>query len=102
MFARMMDEYGSIDLDEKGTTSKKEPSECRRNSIVSLDNKDHEKHAEITLMQAEERNIGSVPWKLYLTYLQYAGGLILGPFIIALLILTQGAEGTSKYLSVCS
>lgn len=95
MFSRMIDEYGSIDLDEEGTALKEEPSESKATSTVILDSKDHEKPAETALMQAEERNIGSVPWKLYLTYLEYAGGLILGPFIIVLLILTQGAEGTS-------
>lgn len=48
------------------------------------------------LMQAEERAVDSVPWSVYLDYVRASGSLLVAPFVLALLILSQGANITTS------
>ena len=52
------------------------------------------------LMQAEERAVNSVGWTVYKAYLKASGSILIAPFIIFLLIISQGANiTTSLWLS---
>ncbi|KAF9466027.1 multidrug resistance-associated ABC transporter [Collybia nuda] len=101
MFSQMMDEHRGTESGERSMILKNPPELEKALNVPSLDSKDQEKFADTALMQAEERKTGSVPWMLYLTYLRFAGGLMLGPFIITLLLLTQTAEvGNTLFLGM--
>lgn len=52
------------------------------------------------LMQAEERAVNSVGWTVYKAYLKASGSVLIAPFVILLLIISQGANiTTSLWLS---
>jgi ATP-binding cassette subfamily C (CFTR/MRP) protein 1 len=52
------------------------------------------------LMQAEERAVNSVGWTVYKAYLKASGSVLIAPFVIFLLIISQGANiTTSLWLS---
>lgn len=52
------------------------------------------------LMQQEERAVASVPWKVYGDFIRASGSILNAPFLIFLLILSQGANiMTSLWLS---
>ena len=50
-----------------------------------------------TIMQDEERNVGSVSWKVYREYLLAGNGAILVPALLLSLLLVQGAQVMSSY-----
>ncbi|KAG6863875.1 hypothetical protein C0991_002490, partial [Blastosporella zonata] len=84
-----MDEYGSLERELKdGDRTKVGKTGA---DDVGDSNEDGKK-SDGALMQAEERNTGSVTWKVYGDYLGFAGGLIWAPTILLLLTLTQGAQ----------
>ncbi|KAK8168087.1 ABC multidrug transporter-like protein [Phyllosticta citrichinensis] len=52
------------------------------------------------LMQAEERAVKSVSWGVYAAYFKAGGSILMGPLVVLLLILSQGANiATSLWLS---
>ncbi|GAB7349652.1 hypothetical protein MBLNU459_g0328t1 [Dothideomycetes sp. NU459] len=52
------------------------------------------------LMQAEERAVKSVSFKIYKAYIEASGSLLMAPLIIGVLVLSQGANiATSLWLS---
>ena len=52
------------------------------------------------LMQEEERAVKSVSWDVWLAYVRAGGGLWVGPFVVLLLVLSQGSNiATSLWLS---
>ncbi|KAI4143311.1 MAG: hypothetical protein L6R39_004621 [Caloplaca ligustica] len=52
------------------------------------------------LMQQEERAVRSVSWRVYDAYIRASGSILNGPFVVFLLILSQGANiATSLWLS---
>ncbi|KAK7542528.1 ABC multidrug transporter-like protein [Phyllosticta citribraziliensis] len=52
------------------------------------------------LMQAEERAVKSVSWGVYAAYFKAGGSILMGPLVVFLLILSQGANiATSLWLS---
>jgi ATP-binding cassette subfamily C (CFTR/MRP) protein 1 len=52
------------------------------------------------LMQAEERAVNGVGWVVYKAYLRASGSVLIAPFVIFLLIISQGANiTTSLWLS---
>ncbi|KAG6916302.1 hypothetical protein DXG01_007459 [Tephrocybe rancida] len=89
LFSRLMDEYGNLDQDsdDDNDTTK----ETKAGAQDAADDQDGKK-PDATLMQAEERNTGSVEWKVYGNYLRYAGGIVWAPIIILLLALSQGSQ----------
>ena len=50
-----------------------------------------------TIMQEEERNVGTVTWKVYKTYLAAGGGYILISSLLLSLLLLQGAQVMVSY-----
>ncbi|RDB26371.1 Oligomycin resistance ATP-dependent permease YOR1 [Hypsizygus marmoreus] len=94
VFSHLMDEYGSLDQDKE-----KEGKASKKGEVPGASHDVDIKRLSSTLMQEEERNIGSVTWEVYSKYLRFAGGIIWAPIIIILLTLTQGAQvGNSLFL----
>ncbi|KAK7454037.1 hypothetical protein VKT23_011548 [Stygiomarasmius scandens] len=94
LFSRLMEEYGSQEREKETDTEKPEGLEGK----VSADDKKTEKKVP-ALMQQEERNTGAVSWTTYRKYLQFAGGITWGPFILLLLILGQVSQvGNTLFL----
>ncbi|CAL1711021.1 unnamed protein product [Somion occarium] len=88
MFARLMDEYGSLEKEKAGSEDVKE----RKGKALSgaLEPKDAKK-AQAALMQQEERMTGSVAGMVYVKYFRYAGGVLLLPWLLLLLTAYQGS-----------
>ncbi|KAF5370935.1 hypothetical protein D9615_009781 [Tricholomella constricta] len=96
VFSRLMDEYGSLDKEKESAGR-----ESDGKAGAAGDNEDDldSKKPDAALMQAEERNTGSVSWEVYGKYLRFAGGLIWAPIIAFLLTITQGAQvGNNLFL----
>jgi ATP-binding cassette, subfamily C (CFTR/MRP), member 1 len=89
VFSRLMDEYGSLDQEEEAGNNGNKTEGAGANAPEEVGGK----KADSPLMQTEERNTGSVTWEVYSKYLRFAGGVIWAPVILALLTLTQGAQG---------
>ncbi|KAG6856152.1 hypothetical protein H0H87_007058 [Tephrocybe sp. NHM501043] len=89
LFSRLMDEYGNLDPESEGGDDKKAG---RAGAEGLLDEADRIGKKTGALMQAEERNTGSVTWDVYRSYLRFAGGIIWAPIIIFLLTLSQGSQ----------
>ena len=54
----------------------------------------------VALMQEEERATKSVTWGVWIAYIKAGGGLWVGPLVLILLIMSQGANiATSLWLS---
>ncbi|KAF8066646.1 multidrug resistance-associated ABC transporter [Lyophyllum atratum] len=96
VFSRLMEEYGSLD-EEKEHDGKER--DARKGTKDEQEEGADEKKPGAALMQAEERNTGSVTWDVYAGYLRFAGGIVWAPIIIILLTLTQGAQvGNNLFL----
>ena len=55
------------------------------------------------LMQAEERNMGAISWKVYKSYLKAGKGQIIVPILLLSVVLLQGTTIMSSYWFVdCS
>ncbi|KAG6873113.1 hypothetical protein C0995_002776 [Termitomyces sp. Mi166 len=86
VFSRLMDEYGSLQDAEEEVKKKAEKADA-------ADAAGHDaKKSDAALMQTEERNTGSVTWKVYGNYLHFSGGIVWAPIILILLTLVQGAQ----------
>lgn len=56
--------------------------------------------SKVALMQEEERAVKAVSWGVYAAYLRAGGGIVVAPFVILMLALSQGAQVmTSLWLS---
>ena len=108
VFSRIVDEYGNAESDSDDEDSGVATRKSARRALDDMTKiepiseegnatKADEKKATTTagLMQQEERELGSVNWSVYATYMKAAGGLYWGPFLLALLTLNQAASGTS-------
>lgn len=106
IFSKLVEEYGTTDSDNVSQEGGEPPvpgspkalrkrSERRQTEAESSSDVDLKKVGEKNgaLMQEEERETGAVSWKIYKAYMRYAGGLYWGPWILLLLVLTQGAAG---------
>ncbi|KAF1953987.1 multidrug resistance-associated protein 5 [Byssothecium circinans] len=66
----------------------------------SIKKKSKRKKPAVALMQEEDRAQKSVSWDVWLAYLKAGGGLWIGPLVLFLLVLSQGANiSTSLWLS---
>ncbi|KAI0674258.1 multidrug resistance-associated ABC transporter [Trametes maxima] len=88
-FARLMEEYGSLEkqeeaipVPEKAPVKVKDVKEKGRGP-----QKDH-----VALMQSEERLTGAVASTVYTRYFKFAGGAAVFPVIMMFLVLSQGAQ----------
>ncbi|KAG6863993.1 hypothetical protein C0991_001277, partial [Blastosporella zonata] len=95
VFSRLMDEYGNLEQDSKDGDVKKA---VKAVALGDSDSDQDGKKSDGALMQAEERNTGSVTWKVYGDYLWFAGGVIWAPILILLITLAQGAQGQPNIL----
>ena len=89
IFAKFVKEFG-LKQEEEGRegNGEKDP-----NSITP-----REKFAQgRTIMQEEEKNVGAVTWKIYMTYLNSGNGYILVPALLFSLLLVQAAQVMSSY-----
>jgi ATP-binding cassette, subfamily C (CFTR/MRP), member 1 len=108
VFSRIVEEYGNAeddsddDEEEGGETARKNARRALRDTMLKVEpvseegqaTKAEEKVKPATaLMQQEERELGTVNWKVYSTYMKAAGGLYWGPFLLLLLTLNQAASG---------
>jgi ATP-binding cassette subfamily C (CFTR/MRP) protein 1 len=96
VFSHLMDEYGSLEQEER-----EEREKAKAEGVADADSMEADpKKANPALMQAEERNTGSVTWTVYSKYLRFAGGVVWAPVIILLLTLTQGAQGMCNSIPI--
>lgn len=89
-FSRIMEEYGTLEK-EKAKSVTTEPKGKGKRAAGPAGHK-----GITTLMQAEERVTGSVAMSTYANYLRFAGGIVWGPTILLLLIMTQGSQGGAR------
>jgi ATP-binding cassette, subfamily C (CFTR/MRP), member 1 len=83
-----MDEYGSLEKEEKIEEKEKKDEEKSTDASKETGGK------KARLMQEEERITGSVAGVVYAKYFRFAGGLVRLPIILVLLAGFQGANGT--------
>ncbi|KAK2460902.1 hypothetical protein APHAL10511_007372 [Amanita phalloides] len=97
-FAGFMKEYGSSDEGEK---TKEDGEEISQEEVAKLKEEPAKdlKHAGrgAALMQAEERNTGAVPWKVYKEYLSAGKGVIVLPLLFTSITLLQGTTVFGSY-----
>jgi hypothetical protein len=99
VFSRLMDEYGSLELEADEEKDKKAKKGDRKEKKglgpddASTEEGDPKKAKDAALMQIEERNTGAVTWGVYRDYLRFAGGLIWAPAILLMISLAQAAQG---------
>jgi len=92
VFSRLIEEYGSLDQEEDDKTkSEKEAGVASNVDDIST------RKVDGPLMQAEERNVGSVTWQVYGKYLRFAGGVAWAPVILILLTISQVAQGKRAF-----
>jgi hypothetical protein len=112
IFSKLVEEYGNSDSDiesEHAVPDIRAPGSPKLMRTKSAPGKHVEDDKESVeedlkkgpdtnngaLMQDEERVTGAVTWRIYKSYMRYAGGLYWGPWILLLLVLAQGAGGAS-------
>ncbi|KAJ3514014.1 hypothetical protein NMY22_g14878 [Coprinellus aureogranulatus] len=116
IFSKLVEEYGNADSDNVSlaaaeaqppgspkTPRKKSMSKSQAQSDKDSEETDLKKgqgggEKNGALMQEEERETGAVSWKIYKAYMRFAGGLYWGPWILLLLVLTQGAAGSFTHV----
>ena len=90
-FSRLIEEYGSLEKQEDDAQAKTKTKAKEAGGETTT----YALQAGTTqaLMQEEERFTGAVSWSIYAEYFRYAGGSMLFPFVITLMVLAQGAQG---------
>lgn len=89
-FARMMGEIATETQAEKQDAMEKETVE---EEIEETEVKEKKKPQQAkTLMQAEERGVSNVSWKVYEAYIKASGSILVAPLIILLLCLSQASN----------
>lgn len=88
-FAKMMGEIATENQVEKAADGENEEEE----EIEEVGEKEKKTPQQPkALMQAEERNVSSVPWKVYEAYIKASGSILVAPIIIFLLCLSQATN----------
>lgn len=91
-FANLIEEYGAEKSNKGNATGKNETQAASYDSST--------KEQLDSLMQIEERNVGSVTSTVYKRYLRAAGGLKWLPLLIVFLVLNEGANGSSSPVTI--
>ena len=102
VFSRFVREFGSkggeggnydqiADEVEEGKEGKSGQGARAHATLKEQDGKD------TTIMQDEERNVGSVTWQVYKEYLLAGNGYFLAPLLLLVLVLLQGSQIMSSY-----
>ncbi|KAF7312085.1 ABC transporter protein [Mycena indigotica] len=93
-FAKFVTEFGSNESSrDDGEVAEKEEEEKVPEATVAR----KKAVAGTALMQAEERNIGSISGKVYGAYIKAGNGTFVVPLLIASLVFLQGANVMSSY-----
>ncbi|KAG5645383.1 hypothetical protein DXG03_006336 [Asterophora parasitica] len=96
VFSRLMDEYGSLEHEKE---TDKRDTDGKAGATSNNEDGQGLKKSDAALMQAEERNTGSVSWDVYAKYLRFAGGIVWAPIIVVLLTVVQAAQvGNTLFL----
>lgn len=107
-FENLMKEHVGFQLlmETTATEQKQEESEDSEDGPALEKTKTKKNKKSPGLMQAEERAVKSVPLSIYVDYVRASGSLLAAPFVITLLILSQGANiATSlwrKFMYLCT
>ncbi|TQN69244.1 Multidrug resistance protein fer6 [Colletotrichum shisoi] len=103
-----VDTFDNLMRDHRGfqqlletTSQEEEKDETAPVNLTEAPQGDKKKNKKgAALMQQEERAVASVPWKVYGDYIRASGSMLNAPFLIFLLLLSQGANiMTSLWLS---
>ncbi|KAK4241442.1 P-loop containing nucleoside triphosphate hydrolase protein [Achaetomium macrosporum] len=82
------------------TAIEEKKDEAQTTTLTGNDSPTKNKKSKGGLMQQEERAVSSVPWSVYASYIRASGSILNAPIVLALLILSQGANiVTSLWLS---
>lgn len=95
-FSRLIEEFGSPKEEEQEGEKQEDPKEKAAEGVKKLAS--GKPGAGAALMSEEERETGAVSLSVYKRYLRHAGGVLWGPIILLLLVLTQGASGENLRL----
>ncbi|RPD65442.1 multidrug resistance-associated ABC transporter [Lentinus tigrinus ALCF2SS1-7] len=94
MFARLMEEYGSLEKQEEElerTTIDDAPKPKAKlqdsKAVVPVPAQQTQ-----ALMQEEERVTGAVSWSVYSKYFRFAGGIMVFPLVLLWVALAQGSQ----------
>lgn len=88
-FARMMGEIATEAQAEKQEETEKEA----KDEIEETEVKEKKKPQQAkTLMQAEERGVSSVSWRVYEAYIRASGSILVAPLVVLLLCLSQASN----------
>lgn len=89
-FARFVTEFGSKEQskDDAEAAAELDPTQTDTRKKAT---------AGATMMQAEERNVGSISMDVYKSYLSAGNGKVIVPLLILSLVLLQGANTMSSY-----
>lgn len=91
-FTRLIEDYGRVETSDKPqeeSTDKRAVVKVKEGESIDSEMKE----AQEALMQLEERAVGAVDWKVYRTWLIFAGGLIWVPVVAFLLGTTEAMRG---------
>ena len=104
VFSKFVKQFGSKQQEEEKENAEEITSEVEvekegegdgdPNTVAAL-KEQYEKGK--TIMQEEDRSVGTVTWKVYKTYLAAGNGYILVPSLLLSLLLLQGAHAMSSY-----
>ncbi|OLN82088.1 Oligomycin resistance ATP-dependent permease YOR1-like protein 1 [Colletotrichum chlorophyti] len=96
----MRDHSGFQQLLETTAQEEKKDDTAPTNLTAVPEVSEKKKKKGAALMQQEERAVSSVPWAVYGDYIRASGSMLNAPFLIFLLLLSQGANiMTSLWLS---
>lgn len=88
-FAKMMGEIATESQEEK---EEEEIVEKEMEEVKTMEKKELQQGNPKALMQAEERNVKSVPWKVYEAYIKASGSILVAPAIVLLLCVSQATN----------
>ena len=103
VFSKFIREFGSKEEEEMEDADEiadevegqgEDKSKLGRRAVAAL--KDQYEKGK-TIMQDEERNVGSVNWKVYKEYILAGNGYVWVPALLISLLLVQGAQVMSSY-----
>ncbi|CAB4387319.1 unnamed protein product [Rhizophagus irregularis] len=99
-FAKLIEEYGEAEEEEEVEVEEIDVKPVNKDEIEKEKSKAVEKSSK-TLMTTEERSTGSVDNAIYFAYIRAAGGYILIPSLLFLLIMMQATNiGNNYWLTV--
>lgn len=90
-FAKLIEEYGEAEEEEEEEVEEIDVKPVNKDEIEKEKSKAVEKSSK-TLMTTEERSTGSVDNAIYFAYIRAAGGYILIPGLLFLLIMMQATN----------